>query len=298
MFNEQSKELTALCNTLRAGDVVTIHMSHYMSDDPKGKPFTTTLIKVDQRESDYHVGGAHGYIKSMPLIHWEPRDPEDYISCIDDVPFPSACCSAHFVTEIVARKPYRVNNNLVRNSLYSGRLHTNKRALERGRKINQEYSNSQLQGPLYSAHGPIAFAEDLLSYDAYLDIPQGLSAQRLTAEWKKAGYPGLRGGFRWKDQKIVAHYPHNQFDNGGISLFDVVDMLIHRRQFRDWLITNLSKIIRTKQELAEDGKRSADHEKKMYEEDMDYMLSKEFGSKFDDEKDTHEEHMEEMFDWD
>lgn len=291
----QSNELEIACRTLRPGDVVTIKISNY---GDRSEPFTVTLTQVDQRESDYTVAGKHGYHKTMPLIYWEPRGEIDMMEMSDGKMMNTAYCDASYVTEIVARKPYRVDYNVVHNSLYSARLYSNAIRRTRGEPINQEYSNTQLQGPLYRVHSPFSFAEDLLSYDPRLVIPQRLSAERFLTSWCRAGYPGLRGGFRWRDEKVIVHYPHNQFTFGGISLIDVVEMVIHRRQFRDWLIASLPNIIRTKKELIADGKRHADLDHQSYIADCESDWKREMNERDDDEDDTFDRHMEEMIDWD
>lgn len=64
------------------------------------------------------------------------------------------------------------------------------------------------------------------------------------------------------------------------------------------MVVNLSKIIRTKRELAEDGKRSADHDRKMYEDDCTTDWERESNIRDDEDDDTFDDHIDQMIDWD
>lgn len=291
---EQTAALKKACKSLRAGDVVTIHFGH--RDD---EPFTVELTEVDDRSTEFASIGNGQYVQQMPLLKWKSRGDIDTLHAGTEHAVVSPFASAAHVSEIVSKAPYTIDKNRVRNSLYSERQRTKKRDIEDNRNnIDVDYSGYHYAGPLYVSYGLSDTVKRILSDDPSLEIEYGLNAERLAIEWKKAGYPGLAGGYKWSRDGgyILPHYPHDQYEDGAISLSDVVHLLLHRPNLKAWALRNYYRFKRTKKDAMNDGRYWADEQRKSWEQDMDYDFRKEFNQEVI-EDDTFERHLEDTFDF-
>lgn len=259
---------------LRAGDVVTIHLTHYAVDDEKGKPFTVKLTNV--RESgEFREDGA----ECLPIIEWEPRGDVDFMRGVGDEKWASAFCNAGWVIDIVERAPYVVKYDVIKNSLaLSPRAHAN---------LWPYYQKGQLV-----AVDPHRLAQCLLAKDTTLDIVNGLSETRLPEEWRKAGYPGLKGSYHF-DRNTVSAVLWSE-DAEGFS------PLIHKGIFKAWLLRRLPQVVRTNAEFKADMREMMLRERELNERDMDYWSSKDIMSRYnysrDDDEDLDEEYAQARYD--
>ncbi len=218
-----------MLNTLRAGDRVVVHLSHYATGDVRREPFEAVLTKVQHNANfDRHGRGS-------PIVHWSPRPGIDYSTRHDGTEFPLSSCDGGHVVKIVERSK---DGSVF---LPENALSASWRAF---RLMPQHASGSCV------AADPISLAQYLLSRKSLLDLPYGLDEQRLLGEWEKSGFPGLKGVFD-ETRRIVIH---------GDRGFDVNSKTawIHVGKFRAWVIKNTTRVKRTKSVFLADMKEVND----------------------------------------
>lgn len=289
-FTNQSAELRNACRNLRAGDEVMLDFRTLSNGD---KPFIAILSKVDSRATDFTCINGEKFTRMMPLIHWPSRGNSDALHHVEGSE--RSHSDASWVVGIISKAPYKMEKNPIRNALYHQRMHK-LAAYEKENKPYVDYTSYSHSKGLYRIHGIGPYAEEILSHDPLLDLPYGINAERMVSLWQKAGYPGLHGGYAWKTQSTVLNYPHDLYDNGAIDISEIVEMIIHRRQFKRWLLANISRIARTRKEVENQNKEFAKMDYQSYSKDLDNYFA-EKPVKDDFENDTHERHMEDMFDW-
>ena len=216
-------------NTLRAGDRVIIHFTHYPLGDARGEPFEVVLTKV-QHDANFDQNG-----RGSPIVHWTPRPDIDYGIRHDGTEFPLASCDGGHVVKIVERSK-------------DGRAFIPENALSaspRAFRLRTEHAAGSCV-----ASDPISLAQHLLSGKPWLDLPYGLDEERLLGEWGKSGFPGLKGVF--DEVRHVVIHGDRVFDGSSKTAW------IHLGKFKAWVTRNTTRIKRTKSVFRDDMKQVHD----------------------------------------
>lgn len=128
--------------------------------------------------------------------------------------------------------------------------------VERTTILNKESNNSffndaQRYGPgcnssyrPYSGSGAWYTSSKIMASLFWVNCLYGISEEKLDAEWEKAGWPGRVGNDKWT-------------------------FMIRAKTFRKWLLRNINKVKRTKEEWVRDNLWHEDYEIRRANEDMD-----------------------------